>query len=361
MANNELAAGFIGMEDVFTERVTTVGVKVVWDAIQESLDVHNTELNAMLSAWVQRTTLYSERFMLPGDGTLQPLDDKGNPKPVQVEGHYDVAYPLQGGGTAWGNNRVSRALMTVEEVNRHVLNKTEQDIDWMARHMLAALFPAAAYTYVDEEWGSLSIQPLALASDGIKYLMRNGKRATDTHLLAQAAAIADGTNPYPGIYAELYEHPSNRVSATNPVVVYIASDQVATTIALTHFHAKEQAFIVPGGSTDTVSTNAQNFVAFGDYLGVTDNCIIAELGRLPDGYLVAHATGAGAGIAQREYDDPSLQGFFSEEHSPDGNLMEHRMIRYAGFGVRNRVAFVVQRIGNAAYAAPTGFDPPLNN
>ena len=43
---------------------------------------------------------------LGSGGTLQPLDEWGNPLPVKDEGVYDVAFPIQGGGTAWGDNRV---------------------------------------------------------------------------------------------------------------------------------------------------------------------------------------------------------------------------------------------------------------
>jgi hypothetical protein len=61
----------------------------------------------------------------------------------------------------------------------------------------------------------------------------------------------------------------------------------------------------------------------------------------------------------REYDAPELQGFFPEDHSPDGNIQEMRMIRYAGYGALNRVAAVVQRIGNGSYAIPSGYTNPL--
>jgi hypothetical protein len=35
------------------------------------------------------------------------------------------------------------------------------------------------------------------------------------------------------------------------------------------------------------------------------------------------------------------------------------MIRYAGFGVLNRVAAMITRVGNASYAIPSGFTAPL--
>ena len=61
----------------------------------------------------------------------------------------------------------------------------------------------------------------------------------------------------------------------------------------------------------------------------------------------------------RQYPSTALQGLFTENHSPDGNLHESRFIRYAGFGARNRIAALVYRIGNGSYAIPTGYTAPL--
>jgi hypothetical protein len=40
-------------------------------------------------------------------------------------------------------------------------------------------------------------------------------------------------------------------------------------------------------------------------------------------------------------------------------LNEYRFIRYAGFGAYNRVGALSFRIGNGAYAIPTGYSTPL--
>ena len=61
----------------------------------------------------------------------------------------------------------------------------------------------------------------------------------------------------------------------------------------------------------------------------------------------------------REYPAASLQGLFTENHSPDGNLQEYRFLRYAGFGVYNRVGAVAFRVSNGAYAVPTGYTTPV--
>jgi len=353
MANNVLAPGFVNLESLMAERVTTVGVQTVYDAIRESAQEWTRQTDAMLSTLVEPTTDHQVRYFLPGSGTLQPLDEMGNPKPIVESGYYDVAFPIQGGGTAWGAHRVSRALMTVEYANRMTLEAMRRDADWMRRHMLAALLDNATWTFADPEYGNLTIQPLA-NGDAVTYVRNGGAVSVDTHHLFQAAAIADATDPYDDIYSELMEHPSN----SGPVICYIATSLVATTKALTAFVPVVDPDILVGVAADRLVGGINP--GFGDeVLGKVDNCWIVEWKALPAGYIIAHAQGGGPVLRMRQYPAPELQGFFPETFSPDGNIQETRMLRYAGFGVVNRIACVGYFVGGGAWAIPTGYDAPL--
>jgi hypothetical protein len=351
---NVLTYGFVNLQHLAAERVSTVGVDIVRRAVQESVAEHTANVNALLSAMVQRTTDHQIQFRLPGTGTLQPLDQDGIPTPVVEQGHYTVAFPIQGGGTAWGTNRVTRELMTVEEANEYTLESIKRDSDWMRRHVLAAVFDNVSWNYTDEQYGVLAVQPLA-NGDAVTYVRAGtGLAATDDHYLAQAAGIADASNPFPTIYRELMEHPSN----AGPVVVYAPTNLVDSIVGLTSFVPVADPDIRIGVATDTLA--GQLSLGLGDeVLGKVDKCWVVEWRSLPDNYMIAHAQGAGAFVAQREYPVAALQGLFVEDHSPDGARLEMRMIRYAGFGVINRVAALAYRIGNAAYAIPAGFDAPL--
>ena len=354
---NTLAYGFVQLETMFAERVTSSNVAVVRDAIAQSVAEHNRQVSELLSEVVGKTVAYSVRFKQPGSGTLQPLDEFGVPLPVREGGYYDVAFPIQGGGTAWGDTRISRAKMTVEEVNDHVLNTLRRDADWMKRHIMAAILDNTTWSYVDPENGTLTIQPLA-NGDSVEFLRKNGTSSTDNHYLAQAGAIADGaaTNPYPTIYTELSEHP---VNAGADIVAYIASDLVTTTKALTDFNGVRDLDVITGSGSDVLVGSVDR--GFGDeLLGKVGNVWIVEWSALPSTYIIANARGAARPPLQmREYAAPELQGLFTEEHSPDGNLNEHRFIRYAGFGALNRVGALAYRIGNASYAIPSGYAAPL--
>jgi hypothetical protein len=349
---NSTAYGFATIEDRFTELVEN-NIPIVQTAIELSVAEYQRQLDQMLDILVQRTTEYSIRYQLPGSSTLQPLDQHGNPLPVLPSGYYGVALPIQGGGTAWGDNRVSRALKTVADANRDMINVQNADLDWMARHILAAMFTNTTWTYDDPKHDTLTIQPLA-NGDTVTYVRRGGTSSTDNHYSFQAAAIADATNPYPTLYAELNEHPSN----SGPYVAYIASSLRDTTMALATFVEVSDPDIRAGANTETiVGSLAQGF---GDeVLGKVGHMWIVEWGRLPDGYIVAVAQGADPVVGMREYPVASLQGLFPEFQNVDGNRHLMKFIRFAGFGVMNRVGAAIRLVGAGAYAIPSGYTAPL--
>lgn len=364
MPANLTAYGFLELKDLFGQTIQQTGAPTVQTAVVESLAIHSRQVNELIAAMVERVTGYSTRYQLPSGGSLQPLDEKGIPLVVQPSGFYDVAWPIQGAGTAWGADRVAMALATLADANRFTVDALDRDADWMRRHILAAWFTNVTWTYADKQYGNLVVQPLG-NGDTVVYLRKNGTISTDTHFLAQAAGIADATNPYSVIYAELDEHPSN----SGPYVAYIASDLVATTQALIALDESPDPDIRYGANTQVLAS-AQfdpddtsfggSIVGFGDrVIGKANGVWIVEWGALPSTYIVAHAKGVNDVFGMREYPAAELQGLFPEFHSPDGNLNEMRSIRYCGFGALNRVGALVYRIGNGTYAVPTGFLAPL--
>lgn len=350
---NAIAYGFVGRENLFSRSIEQVGQAVVRDMIAQSAAMHTQQVNALLDEFVFRTTARSEKIRMIEAGSLQPLDQWGNPLPVQVGFSYEVGYPIRGGGTSWGNNRVSRALETVEDVNENTVAAQMMDADWLKRHLLASMLDNVSWSFDTDEETAVTVQPLA-NNDTVRFLKVGGTIATDNHYLGQANVIADGDNPFPAIYTDLTEHPGNG----GVIVSYIPENLRLAVKALTNFDAVEDPDIIAGGNRDVLSGSVA--VGIGDeVLGKVDNVWIILMRALPDNYILSHARGATGIVAMREYPSANLQGFFPEAHSPDGNLLEMRMLRYAGFGIRNRVGAHVTFIGNGTYAVPTAYNAPL--
>lgn len=355
--------GFIDLESLYNQRITQVGVVRIFKAVVESAAEYSRVANAIVADWAEPTETAQEEIELPGDGTLQPLDEHGNPLPVQGSGYYQVAYPIQGAGTAWGDDRISRELMTVEEANAATEDANRRDMDWMIRHLLAAVYTNTTWTYKDKVGptgnkglGNITIQPLA-NGDAVLYNRKgNTAPAIDNHYLAQAAGIADATNPYITIDAELSEHPSN---GNRRILCYIPTNLVSDTMALTSFVEVDDPDITAGSGADRV-TNVPNVGPGDRVIGKIKGtrCWIIEWSGLADSFIIAKVEGKPF-TKMREYPSPKLKGFFPETANPDGNHKEYRFLRYAGFGVADRVAALVYRIGNASYAIPSGYTAPL--
>ena len=356
----DIAYGFVGMQHLFNKRVTEVGVRRVFDAITQSAAYHTDMINTIMGELVERTTIAQEEFELPGAGTLQPLDEVGIPRPTDTYGFYQVAYPIQGGGDAWGKNRVTSAMMTVQEANRHTIEAQNKDADWLARHAIAAVLSSSSWTYHDKlgangakGLGDITIMPLA-NGDATEYPVIGQQPQPANHYTAQAAAIDDANNPFPTIYATLTNYPGNR---NGTVVAYIAESLQASVEALTDFREVEDPDVRASMTRDSLTASIP--VGLGDeLLGKVGKVWVVLWKRLPDGYIFAHVRGRRV-MKMREYPASELQGLFTELHSPDGARMENRVIRYAGFGVSNRVAGLCHYVGNAAYQNPTDYTAPL--
>ena len=347
--------GFHNLKDLAAARITGTNVEAVNDAINLAVAEHNRIVEAMLSVFVDETTLYTERYAQISDANLQPLDDDGRALPIKPAGYYSVAYPIQSGSSAWGANYVTRAKMTVRDAERATAMMLTADSNWMRTHIFAALFSNQTWTYADPLYGDLTIQPLALASDGVIYgVVGGGVAATDTHHIAQAGDIAT-TNPFPTIRSELLEHPQN----TGDVVVFIPTASKAQATALASFNPVADPNIQPGSGSDRL-VGSLGISTPGTLIGYEDSGVwIVEWPQLPTDYLIGTTTGGDRALAMREDPEPELQGFKRVAERDDHPFYESQWLRRAGFGARNRVGAVVMRTGNGTYAEPTGYIAPI--
>jgi len=350
--------GFHNLQDLANTRIVDSAIPMVNTAIEAAVAEHTRQMNAIINLFAAPTIDYKRRYAQIGNARLQPLDQNGRARPIKPSGYYDVAFPIQEAGSAWGANYVTRAKMTIGDAERITSMMLSADFRWLRDHILAALFSNATWTFTDDLYGDLTIQPLALSSDGVTYGIASGAdtAATDTHQLAQANAIGAGAdNPYPIIYAELMEHQEN----SGDVIVFIPTGLKATTVALATFNPVADGNIRPGSGSDVLVGSLSTPVP-GTILGYEDSkCWVVEWPSLPAGYMVAVATGGPRPLGMREDPEPELQGFKKVAERNDHPFYESQFLRRAGFGAWNRVGAVVYRIGNGTYAVPTNYSSPM--
>lgn len=355
MANNVLPYGFTQWEELADELVTVIGERAVFDGVVVSAQEHTRMVNAMLASLVERTTDHKIENFLGGAGTLQPITESADPRVVREGGSYITALPIQDAATAWGTTRKSRALMTVKQAGRFVVNSMRKDADWVRRHTMAAVLDNTSWSFVDDnsKIGTLTIEPLA--NGDVTFDIIGGTSEASQHYFADSNAIDDANNPYPTIYSQLKKHFGN----TGNVIAFIPNGLVATTEALTDFIAVVDPDIAVGAMAETIRADTTPIRQFGDeVLGKVNRCWIVEWKQLPAGYIFAYDDGADKVIGMREEKAASLQGFYVEEGVSGGSLKSTNMLRHAGFGVQNRVGAVVYQIGNGSYQIPASGSTP---
>lgn len=353
---NQVAYGFVNLHDVFSQRVTEVGVGEVTAAIDQSLEEHNRQIDAFMNLFVQRTTDFKTRYRTASALRLQPLDEQGRALPVTTQGYYDAAWPIHMAGLAHGRTWLAAQKLTVGEVNRDLIAMQTADIRWVRDHILAALFLDDGWTFNDDEHGALTIEGLA-NGDSTTYQIMTGadQGATDNHLLAQASAIDNSNNPFDEIKAELLEHPENG----GEVIAFVPTNLKASVEALSTFYPISDPNIRQGSATaELVGTLGASLP--GELFGYEDSKVwLCEWRSLPDSYIIAVPTSGPRPIAMREDELPSLRGFQRVAERNDHPFYESQFMRRAGFGSWNRVGAVVQRIGNGTYAVPTNYTSPM--
>jgi hypothetical protein len=357
---NQVLYGFQNLTHLFAEKLDQTNISVVSTAIQQSVDEHNRQMTSLTSLFMEPTTDFKIRYQTPVNTRLQPLDENGRARPILRAGYYDVAWPLQAAGTAWGTNRISRIKMTVEDANNITATMLSADFRWMRDHILAALFYDAGgdgtgWTYTDAQHGSLNILGLA-DGDTQTYNVVAGadSGATDDHLLAQAAAISDSANPFPTDYAELTEHPEN----SGEVVSIIPTNLKASVEALATFYPITDPNLRSGsGVTELIGSLGTSVP--GEVIGYVDKVWIVEWRSMVSSYMITLPTQGPRPIRMRQHPEAELQGFRLVAERNDHPFMESQWERHAGFGAWNRVGAVIRRISNGTYAVPTGYESPL--
>lgn len=349
-----LLPGFEQYKDVLNRRLNdTEIIEISNEAVRQTLDVHNQHTNAMVQFFCDPTTDFKRRFKSPFAGYLQAGDNEfGRYQPNKQFGTYDIAFPLATAGKAWGWTRKYAIKSTVQDVNDQLALMLDADKRYLRYNILAALFQDTDFTFEDEEHGTLTVKPLA-NGDAQEYMLLQGAETATTadHYEAQAGAIADNANPFPNIYDKLNSRPEN---GEGRVISFVPTNLRTSVEALSTFIEKSDPDIQEGANTRVLVGNLETPIP-GEVVGKVGDVWVVEWKFLPSNYILSVHTGGPRPLAMRQEPEAELQGFRAIGDREDMPYFERHFERTVGFGVQNRLSAHIQRIGNGAYAVPTGF------
>lgn len=352
--------GILGLQDTDNLFINTIGQQVVFDAVNMYLQKVNDEMLQAQAVFIESITEdYKERYYLPGGGRLQRRGGQAQSAATKASGSWDVAYPLEDFGAQIAGDEVALAYMTTQQLQRHLDTVTIQNINTVRFEMLQALVRNTTRTFVDPLKGSLTLQPLALASDGVLYppVLGSETEATDTHHIESgyaASSISDTNNPLPTIRDELEEH-FGAATGGESIVVFINNAQTAKIKALTDFDEVIDSYIRAGDSVN-VPINLPSVP--GRIIGRGSGVWVVEWRWIPANYLLGIHLEAPAPLKMRV--DPAetglgrgLQLVAREARFP----MEQAHYRHRfGVAVGNRLNGVVMELGTGgSYTIPTAY------
>lgn len=356
--------GALGLQNNDRSLVSSIGEMVVYDAAAAFIAQHNADMEAAYSAFVAGTTEgYSEIFKLAGGGKLQRLGNKSRAAATKAGGKWDVAFPLENFGAAFEYDRVSYAMLTVQQLANELATVRTQDVGTIRHEMLMRLFNDDVRSFEDEladNPGTRSVQPLA-NNDAVLYPPVIG---ADSDTFAQhqhyitsgytAANISDVNNPLPVIRAHLEEH-FGTPSGFGNVCVYIHTNQVAKIKGLADFVDVNDIGITPGADTATVNSAPPGP---GRLIGRCDGCWVYEWRWIPSGYILGLDYDQESPLKIRVM--PAMYGLGQglqlvaedSKHPIKTSHYEHWM----GVGVANRLNGVAMELtADATYDPPTAY------
>lgn len=352
--------GMLGLGDTEYVFQATQGQEVIYSIIQAHLEQVNMDVLSAISVFVDTMTEnHKERYKLPGGGFLQDLGQNPQTQAAAVKtyGGWDTAYPLTEYGAQIAASRVTNAYMTVDDLDRHVSGVVEQNTRTVRKLLQQALLLSSQDTFVDINWGSLAIEPLA-NGDTVVYppVIGSGTEATENHYLESgysSANISDTNNPYVTIEAELSEHFGESQGNDN-VAVFINKAEKAVTQALTNFVEITDINVIPGTQTARLTNLLTSHP--GRVIGRTDGCWVIEWNWMPANYMLGIYLETEAPLKMRI--DPTavglgtgLQMVAEDEIYP---VTQSHWSHRTGFGCGNRLNGVAMELGTGGtYTDPT--------
>lgn len=358
-------AGILGISDSEHTYVNKVGQSVVYDAVNQVLEMWNNELAAMMSMFVEKTTTdFEVKYKFIQGGRLQKQGTLAPAGAGMTEGAWTVGFPLFQFGDAIGYDRVGIAYLNIAEVDRHIKAVRGRALNTLRWEILHRLLDNVQLSHDDTDLSgksALLIEPLA-NGDTVVYppLMGTEAGATEDHYLESgyaASAISDTNNPIATMVADLSQHFGE--AEDQNIITFINPAQRAKVEALSNFVEIEDRFIQQGADTAQLIGLPEGARIPGKIIGRTDDSWVSKWDWMPANYMFSLSLDQEAPLWMRV--DPAdtglpqgLQLISEHEHTPFHDAQyAYRM----GLGTAQRLNGVAMELGiGGTYTVPTAYD-----
>jgi hypothetical protein len=365
MAANTTIFAALGVPDTDYAFLRTYGQDVIYDVTGQILGDHNGNMVDVTSFFVERQTKnHSEKYKLPGVGRLQRRGRMSSTAAVKATGDWTTSYPLEDFGASLQIDDVSFAYMTLQDYDLHLGTILKQDMNSHRYEILRALFNNTSRTFQDENWGALTVVPLA-NGDSVLYPPIVGAEVNATAqnylgVAASAVAFTDTNDPTPTLVNTLEQHFGTPTGGSK-IVVLCNNAQTTYFQGLSNFDTVPNRFVEYGANVSLVTEMKfpDGSPILGRYLGETDSAIIMEWRWIPANYLVAIHLDAPKPLIRR-VDPPEtglgegLQMIVEDVASP---IWKSSWRDRFGYGVGNRLNGVVMDLtasgGANTYTIPS--------
>lgn len=357
-----------GLHDLETQkemRIEQVGTMEMTERLAVWTAEVNRVFNAIMGTFARRNPAWNinpiTRIQLPSVARAQFVDEYGVAKPRIEKGYFEQGLPLFRYEDAVGFSYEGLQRATVAEYSRELARIERADMTAAMHLFWFSVFYPTNWTHASTEDNVPNVPVKAAAnSDEDRYIVRGEDDPQQvTHYVAQAGAISDAADPFPTIKETLTRYAGT--SSSDRVVTFVGDATNANLIKeLSGFHRVDRTQYTTWGNTvSLVDPSADTFLGMGDeVLGEHEEGVVVVRKRdLPANYLVSFNLDAEAPIGIREDATPSLQGLFNiDAIENSGNTLLRRFRRKIGFAPVNRTGFMVTRVGNGVYAAPSPYD-----
>lgn len=342
---------------------TSLPKDILLEATRLSVEEHNAEMAIAANLFTSPTTYRQTELDEWADAELQPIDELSEPQPIKGKQVVQLGFPIDDMGVRFDLTFKAREQMTVKEYSDRIGQIQHADANTFAHKLLSSFFANASLSHKEPSYAAQTIKFLA-NGDGDTYATNAGGSATTaTNQIAQAAAIADATNPFPTIESKLVDRRINRP----PYVVFVAPGLVASIKGLDGFVSSQGGVVVTNPAlatsvlTSTLASQGVTLSASMMEFGGIGQLHLVQWNRLPAGYMIYAALGdpERRPFRLRQYAEPSLQGLVMVPETNDFPAYKNRFLRFYGIGGYNRVGGGSVLIGNATYSIPSGFTTPF--